>query len=197
MKNDFPKHSKSVESFIISIPRDTPYLGALGPGERINERGYLVRHGNRSDLPRHRHVGAHQGHRERRTVGWGETYGMVAPMRSPPSLTSSGPGDPRARSARRRRHPRRPLRRDARARLLRRPLPRRDRRRRHRDVGPVRQADRPAECKLLGGQRTDRIPATCPGLPKATLATRQLARDWVARLLELSSTPRSWRTRAR
>ena len=46
----FPKIA-SVESFIISIPRATPYLGPLGPGEFINSRGYLIRQGNRSIYP--------------------------------------------------------------------------------------------------------------------------------------------------
>lgn len=76
--NDFPS-IRSVESCIISIPRETPYLGPLGPGERINERGYLVRHGNRAIYPSTDmsvliKVTATDG-----TVGWGETYGIVAP----------------------------------------------------------------------------------------------------------------------
>ncbi len=70
---------QSVETFIISIPRDVPYLGPLGPGERINERGYLVRQGNRAIYPSTDmsvliKVTADDG-----TVGWGETYGIVAP----------------------------------------------------------------------------------------------------------------------
>lgn len=69
----------AVESFIVSLPRDTPYLGPLGPGERINERGYLVRAGNRTIYPSTDmsvlvKVTADDG-----TVGWGETYGIVAP----------------------------------------------------------------------------------------------------------------------
>jgi len=76
--SDFPL-IRSVESFIISIPRDTPYLGPLGPGERINARGYLVRQGNRSIYPDSDmsvlvKITADDG-----TVGWGETYGIVAP----------------------------------------------------------------------------------------------------------------------
>jgi galactonate dehydratase len=68
-----------VESFIISLPRDTPYLGPLGPGENINERGYLVRRGNRAIYPSTDmsvliKITADDG-----TVGWGETYGIVAP----------------------------------------------------------------------------------------------------------------------
>ena len=70
---------RSVESFIISIPRDTPYLGPLGPGESINARGYLIRQGNRAIYPSTDmsvlvRVTADDG-----TVGWGETYGIVAP----------------------------------------------------------------------------------------------------------------------
>lgn len=68
-----------VESFIVSLPRDTPYLGPLGPGEKINERGYLVRNGNRAIYPSTDmsvliRITADDG-----TVGWGETYGIVAP----------------------------------------------------------------------------------------------------------------------
>ena len=74
----FPKIAR-VETFIISIPRDTPYLGPLGPGESINERGYLIRQGNRSIYPSTDmsvliKVTADDG-----MVGWGETYGIVAP----------------------------------------------------------------------------------------------------------------------
>jgi L-alanine-DL-glutamate epimerase-like enolase superfamily enzyme len=68
-----------VETFILTVPRTTPYLGPLGPGERVNTRGYLVRKGNgtlyptvdRSVLVR---VTTADG-----AVGWGETYGICAP----------------------------------------------------------------------------------------------------------------------
>lgn len=70
---------RSVESFIISIPRDTPYLGPLGPGESINERGYLVRRGNRSIYPSTDMSVLVKVTAEDGTVGWGETYGIVAP----------------------------------------------------------------------------------------------------------------------
>lgn len=76
--NDFPK-IRSVESFIFSIPRKTPYLGPLGPGERINERGYLVRHGNRAIYPSTDMTVLIKVTAEDGTVGWGETYGIVAP----------------------------------------------------------------------------------------------------------------------
>lgn len=70
---------RRVESFIVTLPRDTPYLGPLGPGESVNARGYLVRKGNRTIYPTVDRsvvvkVTAADG-----TVGWGETYGIVAP----------------------------------------------------------------------------------------------------------------------
>ncbi len=69
-----------IESFIFTLPRDTPYLGPLGPGEHINPRGYLVRQANqtiyadadRSVLVR---VSADDG-----TQAWGETYGLITPQ---------------------------------------------------------------------------------------------------------------------
>ena len=40
-----------VETFILTVPRSTPYLGPLGAGERVNGRGYLVRRGNGTLYP--------------------------------------------------------------------------------------------------------------------------------------------------
>lgn len=70
---------RRVESFIISIPRETPYLGPLGPGESINARGYLIRRGNRSIYPSSDMSVLVKVTAEDGTVGWGETYGIVAP----------------------------------------------------------------------------------------------------------------------
>jgi L-alanine-DL-glutamate epimerase-like enolase superfamily enzyme len=70
---------RSVESFIISIPRETPYLGPLGPGESINARGYLIRRGNRSIYPSSDMSVLVKVTAEDGSVGWGETYGIVAP----------------------------------------------------------------------------------------------------------------------
>lgn len=74
----FPKIAQ-VESFIISIPRDVPYMGPLGPGESVNERGYLIRQGNRSIYPSTDMSVLIKVTAEDGTVGWGETYGIVAP----------------------------------------------------------------------------------------------------------------------
>lgn len=68
-----------IETFIVTIPRDTPYLGPLRPGERINERGYLVRTSNRTIYPtQDRSVLVKVTTRDG-AVGWGETYGLTAP----------------------------------------------------------------------------------------------------------------------
>lgn len=69
----------SAEVFIARVPRDVPYLGPLKDGESVNERGYLIRKGNRSiypdaDLSVIVKVTAESGR-----VGWGETYGIAAP----------------------------------------------------------------------------------------------------------------------
>lgn len=69
----------SVETFIISIPRDVPYLGPLREGEFINEKGYLIRKGNRSIYPSSDMSVLIKITGESGTVGWGETYGIVAP----------------------------------------------------------------------------------------------------------------------
>lgn len=68
-----------VETFIISIPRDVPYLGPLKAGEAINERGYLVRKGNRTIYPSTDMTLLVKVTGESGKVGWGECYGIVAP----------------------------------------------------------------------------------------------------------------------
>jgi galactonate dehydratase len=69
----------SVETFIISIPRDVPYLGPLKEGEAINERGYLIRKGNRTIYPSTDMTLLVKATGESGKVGWGECYGIVAP----------------------------------------------------------------------------------------------------------------------
>lgn len=68
-----------VETFILTIPRDEPYLGALRKGEEKNEKGYFVRKGNKTVyLDKDRTVLV-RVETESGAVGWGETYGLVAP----------------------------------------------------------------------------------------------------------------------
>lgn len=69
-----------VESFIIALPREQPYLGPLGPGEQVNERGYIVRRGNRTVYPSADMSVLVKVTAEDGTAGWGETYGIVAPQ---------------------------------------------------------------------------------------------------------------------
>ena len=69
----------AVDSFIVTLPRDTPYLGPLGAGERVSERGYVVRSGNRTIYPTSDRSVLIRITADDGTVGWGETYGLVAP----------------------------------------------------------------------------------------------------------------------
>ena len=69
-----------VETFIVSIPRDVPYLGPLKEGETINPKGYLIRKGNRSIYPSTDMSVLVKVTGESGLVGWGETYGIVAPQ---------------------------------------------------------------------------------------------------------------------
>lgn len=69
----------AIEAFAVSLPRDVPYLGPLGPGESINRNGYLVRRGNRTIYPSTDMSVIVRAETADGTVGWGETYGIVAP----------------------------------------------------------------------------------------------------------------------
>ena len=68
-----------VETFILTVPRTTPYLGPLGPGERVNSRGYLVRKGNGTIYPTVDRSVVVRVTTADGAVGWGETYGICAP----------------------------------------------------------------------------------------------------------------------
>jgi galactonate dehydratase len=69
----------SVETFIVTIPRDVPYLGPLGPGEAVNTRGYVVRRGNGTIYPTVDRSIVVRITTDDGLVGWGETYGICAP----------------------------------------------------------------------------------------------------------------------
>ena len=71
---------RSVETIVVSLPRETPYLGPLGEGEHVNERGYFVRRGNRTIYPTTDRSAIVKVIANDGTVGWGETYGIVAPQ---------------------------------------------------------------------------------------------------------------------
>lgn len=68
-----------VETFVVTVPRDPPYLGLLGPGETINEQGYFIRRGNRTIYPADDKSVLVKVTMASGAVGWGETYGLAAP----------------------------------------------------------------------------------------------------------------------
>ncbi|MBC9890457.1 MAG: mandelate racemase/muconate lactonizing enzyme family protein, partial [Opitutae bacterium] len=76
-----------VESFILTVARDEPYLGALRSGEEVNEKGYFVRKGNKTVyLNRDRPVLVRVV-TDSVAVGWGETYGLAAPRATTEIIT--------------------------------------------------------------------------------------------------------------
>lgn len=68
-----------IETFTVTIPRDTPYLGPLGAGEEVNARGYFVRRSNRTIYPTEDRSVVVKVTTADGAVGWGETYGLTAP----------------------------------------------------------------------------------------------------------------------
>lgn len=71
---------KNLEAFVLTIPRDEPYLGGQHPGEGANEKGYFVRQQNRTVYPIMDRTVVLRLETESGVVGWGETYGLVAPQ---------------------------------------------------------------------------------------------------------------------
>jgi D-galactarolactone cycloisomerase len=69
----------SIDVYSVRIPQDNTYLGGLGPGERVNESGYIVRRGNRTIYPSQMRSVAIRVTLASGEMGWGETYGLVAP----------------------------------------------------------------------------------------------------------------------
>jgi L-alanine-DL-glutamate epimerase-like enolase superfamily enzyme len=68
-----------IDTFIVTVPRDTPYLGPLAEGERVNARGYIVRKGNGTIYPTVDRSIVVRVTAEDGGIGWGETYGICAP----------------------------------------------------------------------------------------------------------------------
>ncbi len=68
-----------VETFIVTVPRDMPYLGPLASDERVNARGYVVRKGNGTIYPLVDRSIVVRITTEDGAIGWGETYGICAP----------------------------------------------------------------------------------------------------------------------
>ncbi|WP_226782431.1 mandelate racemase/muconate lactonizing enzyme family protein [Oceaniglobus trochenteri] len=173
----------SIETFIIDIPREVPYLGPLREGESVNAKGYLVRKGNRSIYPASDLSVVIKITGESGKVGWGETYGIAAPEAVKaiidnllaPVMLGRDPSD---------------------AAVIHEDLY---------DLMRVRgffggyyldalagldiacwdlfgQVTGLSVTQLLGGKRHDRLPAYVSGLPRATLKERcDLAVEWVGK----------------
>lgn len=75
-----PDSIRTIEVFPLSIPRDTPYLGPLEDGVTVSEQGYFVRPGNRTVYSVHDHSVLVKLTTEDGAVGWGESFGVVAPQ---------------------------------------------------------------------------------------------------------------------
>lgn len=69
----------SVQAFSLTRTRETPYLGDAREGEIANTKGYLVRSGNRTVYPVFDRSILVRVETAGGVVGWGETYGLVAP----------------------------------------------------------------------------------------------------------------------
>ena len=70
----------SIELFPLRIPRDTPYLGPLEEGNRPNDRGYVIRPGNRTIYSIHDQTLLVKVTTAGGLVGWGECFGVIAPQ---------------------------------------------------------------------------------------------------------------------
>jgi galactonate dehydratase len=174
---------RTVLACAVSLPREVPYLGPLAPGESINAKGYLVRRGNRTIYPSTDMSVLVKATAADGTVGWGETYGIVAPQavlailrevlipfvegraaRDAPAIYDELYDMQRVRGAAAGYYG------DALAAI---------------DIAlwdlGARQAGVPLHV-ALGGARTDHVPAYVSGLPKSTLMERvTLAREFAAR----------------
>ena len=178
-----PEAIERIEVLVVSIPRDVPYLGAPAAGETINPSGYFVRGGNRTVYSTMDRSVLVKATTRSGAVGWGETYGIIAPGAVveiiadllAPMVVGRDARDPA-------------------------PL--------HEDLYDLmrvrgffggfyvdalaavdiavwdlaaRLAGLPLS-RLLGGQRRDRIPCYVSGLPKPTLDARvAFAQSWIAR----------------
>lgn len=69
----------SIAVFSLTRERDTPYLGAARAGEEPNAHGYLVRQENRTVYPIFDRSVLVRIETRNGVIGWGETYGIVAP----------------------------------------------------------------------------------------------------------------------
>ena len=74
-----PNRVERLECFVLTLPRREAYLGAPGPGEAVNDKGYFVRGRNGTVYPTFDRSVLVRATTNSGAVGWGETYGIVAP----------------------------------------------------------------------------------------------------------------------
>lgn len=70
----------NIEIYLVDLSQEKPYLGSLREGETVNEAGYFVRQGNRTVYPRKNRSLVVKLTTTDDVIGWGETYGLVAPQ---------------------------------------------------------------------------------------------------------------------
>lgn len=175
----------SVKTFVVTIPREKALYGGLKPrpGEEPNAQGYFVRQENRTVYPTVDRSIVIRMETKNGLVGWGETYGIVAPGATvaliEELLASFVIGrDPMDREAihddlydmMRVRGYNGGFYLDALAGL---------------DIALWDLAARQSNCsvaQLIGGVRRSEVPAYISGLPKATLAERaEYAKEWASK----------------
>lgn len=172
----------AVDVFVVTIPRDEPYLGTLADGDVALGADYVVRAANGTIYPRADRSIVVRVTTRGGAIGWGETYGLVAPAAVAalvadliaPFVTGRDPHDAGVLwddlyDLMRVRGYTGGFWLDAIAAV---------------DIAlwdvAARLVGLPL-CQLLGGRRRERIPAYVSGLPAPTLAARQdLARQAVA-----------------
>ena len=70
----------AIEVYTVDLSQDQPYLGSLRPGEDIAPHGYFIRQQNGTVYPRRNRSLVIRIQTEEGVEGWGETYGIVAPL---------------------------------------------------------------------------------------------------------------------
>ncbi len=180
-----PDLVSSVEAFALSIPRDTALYGGFKArdGESVNKNGYFIRPENRTVYPDRDRSIVIKITTEAGLVGWGETYGIVAPGATLAIINELLVDFVIGRD---------PLNREA----IHESLYDMQRVRGYNggyyldalagiDIALWDLAGKISGCsvaQLLGGSRRDTVPAYISGLPKQTLAERaEYAREWQAK----------------